>query len=108
VLDEAERHAREAVRLDPNLASAHIALGRVLSTRPHRMPEAFREIIAAIELKPTDLQALQIMTTYFASTGDLKRAECVSDAIARLDPLSTEAKLRGYWWIEAADAARRP
>jgi TolB-like protein/Flp pilus assembly protein TadD len=104
-LNEAERHAREAVRIDPRLPEAHLALGRVLSTRPDRFPEAMREIVAAIELKPTDTHALQIVTSYFAALGDLERARCVSDRLVSIDPLSAEAKMRGYWYIAAVEPA---
>lgn len=102
-LVDAERHAREALRLDPNLAEAHLALGRVLSMRAGTFAQAIREVIIALDLKPTDTHALQILTSYFASTGEIEKARCLSDRIESLDPLSDEAKTRGYWYIEAND-----
>lgn len=96
-------HAREAVRLDPNLAAAHIAMGRVLVRRPDRYREAMSEILHALRLNSTDTNALQVLVRYFAAIGDLERFHCVGDRIIRLDPTSDEARARGYWYLAAAD-----
>ncbi len=105
VLNESERHARLAIELDPHLADAHLALGRALSTRRDHFPEAMREFVTAIELQPTNTHALQILTSYFVANGDLVRARCLSDRIMRLDPVSNEVRMRGYWSIEATDSS---
>jgi serine/threonine-protein kinase len=97
----AQRHAREAVRLDPRLAEAHMALARVLVSRAETCTEGIREIVVAIELNPTNTHALQLLTTYFAVSGDLAKAQRVDDRILALDPLSDEARIRGYWFVES-------
>lgn len=100
---KAEAYARQAVRLDPNLPQAHLALGRVFVRYPGRFRESVREVLAALRLNATDTVALHSMTTYFISTGDLQKAKCIGDRLVRLDPMSNEAKTRGYWAINAVD-----
>ena len=51
-LEKAEWYARQAVRLDPNLSEAHLALGRVFVRFPGRFREATRENLAALRLAP--------------------------------------------------------
>jgi eukaryotic-like serine/threonine-protein kinase len=99
----AEWYARQAVRLDPNLAEAHLALGRVFVRDPKRFRESVREVLAALRLKATDTQALNSMVTYFVSTGDMQKAQCIGDRLVQTDPLSNEAKIRGYWYVNAVD-----
>ena len=101
---KAEWYARQAVRLDPNLPEAHLALGRVFVRDPNRFRESVREVLAALRLETTDTQALNSLVTYFVSTGDLKMAQCVGDRLFKIDPLSNEALLRGYWNVNAVDA----
>ena len=100
---KAEWYARQAVRLDPNLAEAHLALGRVFVRDPQRYRESVREVLAALRLEATDAQALNSMVTYFVSTGDMQKAECVGDKLVQLDPQSNEALTRGYWYVNAVD-----
>ncbi len=102
-IQKAETYARQAVRLDPNLPQAHLALGRVFIRFPGRFRESVREILAALRLNANDTVALHSMTTYFVSTGEFKRAQCIGDRLVRLDPGSNEAKTRGYWAINAVD-----
>lgn len=100
---KAEWYARQAVRLDPNLPQAHLALGRVFIRDPNRFRESVREVLAALRLESTDTQALHSVVTYFVSTGDLQKAQCVGDVLVKVDPLSNEALTRGYWNINAVD-----
>ncbi len=102
-IQQAEWYARQAVRLDPNLPQAHLALGRVFVRDPDRYPESVREILAALRLNGTDTHALNSVATYFVSTGDMQNAECIGDRIMRLDPASNEVKMRGYWHLNAVD-----
>jgi serine/threonine protein kinase/tetratricopeptide (TPR) repeat protein len=100
---KAEWYARQAVRIDPNLAAAHLALGRVFVRDPDRFRESVREVLAALRLESTDTQALHSIVTYFVSTGELEKAQCVGDKLVQIDPLSNEALSRGYWNINAVD-----
>ncbi|HEX7706342.1 MAG TPA: protein kinase [Thermoanaerobaculia bacterium] len=99
----AEWYARQAVRLDPNLAEAHLALGRVFVRDPSRYRESVREILAALRLESNDTHALNSLVTYFVSAGDLTKAQCIGDRLVRIDPMSNEALTRGYWNINAVD-----
>jgi len=98
-MSKAEWYARQAVRLDPNLAQAHLALGRVFVRFPERFRESVRENLAAVRLNANDAQALWTTTSYFVSTGDLEKAQCIGDRLVRLDPSSNEARTRGYWYV---------
>jgi serine/threonine protein kinase len=99
----AEWYARQAVRIDPNLPQAHLALGRVFVRDPNRFRESVREVLAALRLESTDTQALHSVVTYFVSTGELQKAQCVGDRLVQIDPMSNEARSRGYWNINAVD-----
>ncbi len=102
-LAKAEWYARQAVRIDPNLAQAHLALGRVFVREPGRFRESVREVLAALRLESNDTQALHSVVTYFVSTGELQKAQCVGDRLVQIDPMSNEALSRGYWNINAVD-----
>lgn len=102
-IQKAEFYARQAVRLDPNLPQAHLALGRVFVRFPNRFRESVREVLAALRLNPTDTQALNSIATYFVTAGDMQKAECLGNRIVAIDPSSNEAKVRGYWYINAVD-----
>jgi tetratricopeptide (TPR) repeat protein len=97
----AERYAREAVRLDPNLAAAHLALGRALLSTNFR--EALKEFVASVTLNPKDVQTMSIMTSYFVATGDARRAECLMSNLAGIDPHAQEWITRGYWYLRLLD-----
>jgi len=100
---KAEWHARQAVRLDPNLPMAHLALGRTLIRAPDRFREAARENLAALRLNYNEPQALYTMVAYMISSGELQRASCVGDRLVSLDPSSNEVKTRGYWNVNSVD-----
>ena len=103
VMTRAEWYARQAVRLDPNLPAAHLAMGRVFVKFPERFREAVRENLAALRLNPNDISALNNVANYYVSVGDTQRMRCVGDRLISLDPNSNEAKTRGYWYVNAID-----
>jgi serine/threonine protein kinase len=102
-LARAEWYARQAVRIDPNLPQAHLALGRVFVRDPERFRESVREVLAALRLESTDTQALHSVVTYFVSIGELQKAQCIGDRLVQIDPMSNEALTRGYWYINGVD-----
>jgi eukaryotic-like serine/threonine-protein kinase len=99
----AEWYARQSVRLDPNLPAAHLALGRVFVKFPERFREAVRENLAALRLNPNDITSLNNVANFYVSVGDTERVRCVGDRLISLDPNSNEAKIRGYWYVNAVD-----
>jgi serine/threonine protein kinase len=101
--ERATWYAHQAVRLDPHLAAAHLALGRVFVRDPERFREAVRENLAALQLNPNDINALNNVANFFVSIGDTQRVRCVGDRLISLDPNSNEAKIRGYWYVNAVD-----
>jgi serine/threonine-protein kinase len=103
IAQKTEEYARNAVRLDPNLASAHLALGRAFVRFPDRYSESVRENLAAIRLNSKDAVALNSLATYFVSVGDTEKARCIGDQMIRVDPNSNEVKTRGYWYVNAVD-----
>ncbi len=103
VAEKTEWYARQAVRLDPNLAAAHLALGRAFVRFPDRFRESVREELAALRLNANDTHALNGMATYFVSNGDTQKTQCLADRMLRIDPNSNEAKVRGYWYVNAVD-----
>lgn len=105
-IDRAERHARQAVRLDPNLAEAHAALARFFVRRPDRYRDAVRELLAAIRLNPNDPTSLSSMVTHLVFSGDLEKARCFQRRMVEIDPTSYESRVRGYHALTAIDSER--
>ncbi|HEY8131832.1 MAG TPA: protein kinase [Thermoanaerobaculia bacterium] len=103
VAQKTEWYARQAVRLDPNLPAAHLALGRAFVRFPDRFRESVREELTALRINANDAHALNSMATYFVSVGDTQKTQCIADRLVRLDPNSNEAKVRGYWYVNAVD-----
>lgn len=100
---QAELYARAAVRLDPNLPESHLALGRTLVRFPDRFRESVRETLAAVRLNSGDPQSLNTIVTFFISSGDLPQAQCVAQRLISTDPSANDAKIRGYWYLNAVD-----
>ena len=106
VLEQAERHARQAVKLDPNLPEAHLALGRMLIRYPDRFRESARENLAALRLNPRDPAAMYTLVSYLIAAGELRRAECAANEFVSLDPSSNSARTAGYFYVNAVDPER--
>jgi len=101
--ERAEWYARQAVRLDPNLPDAHLALGRAFVRFPDRFTESVRENLAALRLSPSATTALNTVSTYFISQGDTQKSQCIMNRLIQLDPASNEVKTRGYNFVNAVD-----
>jgi len=86
---KAKEAALKALRLDPNLAEAHAALGKVLFFSEIDLSEAAREYKRAIELKPNDADAHHWFSNdSLAALGRFDEAIAEGKRSVELDPLS--------------------
>src|SRR5438552_3691109 len=86
---KAKEAALKALRLDPNLAEAHAALGKVLFFSEIDLAGATREYKRAIELKPNDADAHHWFSTdSLAALGQFDEAIAECKRSVELDPLS--------------------
>src|SRR5437762_2799876 len=86
---KAKDAALKALRLDPNLAEAHAALGKVLFFSEIDLAGANREYKRAIELKPNDAAAHHWFgNDTLAALGRFEQAIAESKRAVELDPLS--------------------
>jgi TolB-like protein len=81
----AEQHAREALRLDPNLPEAHYALAYSLEAQGNRV-EAAREYLASTRLDPHYVAGLNGVARYLLYLGEFDRALEKLQTIADIDP----------------------
>jgi TolB-like protein/Flp pilus assembly protein TadD len=84
-LDAAEGAARHALELDPENASAHVALGNVLRDRYEWEP-AERAYRRALALDPDNAEAYQQYAEFLLATGRIAAAVRSADRAAALDP----------------------
>src|SRR5438034_2355716 len=86
---KAKEAALTALRLDPNLAEAHLALGKVLFFSEIDLAGAMREYKRAIELKPNDAGAHHWFgNDTLAALGQFEEAIAEGRRSVELDPLS--------------------
>jgi TolB-like protein/Flp pilus assembly protein TadD len=86
---KAKEAALKALRLDPNLAEAHLALGKVLFFSEIDLAGAMREYKRAIELKPNDAAAHHWFgNDTLAALGRFEEAIVEGRRAVELDPLS--------------------
>jgi TolB-like protein/cytochrome c-type biogenesis protein CcmH/NrfG len=86
---KAKEAALKALRLDPNLAEAHAALGKVLFFSEIDLYGAMREYKRAIELKPNDAGAHHWLgNDSLAALGQFEEAITEGRRSVELDPLS--------------------
>jgi TolB-like protein/Tfp pilus assembly protein PilF len=86
---KAKQAALKALRLDPNLAEAHAALGKVLFFGEIDLAGAAREYKRAIELKPNDADAHHWFSNdVLAALGRFDEAIAEGKRSVELDPLS--------------------
>jgi TolB-like protein/Tfp pilus assembly protein PilF len=87
---KAKEAALKALRLDPNLAEAHAALGKILFFREIDLAGANREYKRAIELNPNDADAHHWFgNDTLAALGQFEEAIAEGKRAIELDPLST-------------------
>jgi len=80
--------AETALRLDPNLADAHLLMGRVLGELDWNWPAADRELRRALELDPNNSLLLWVMSGYALIGGRLDEALQFAERVVALDPIS--------------------
>ncbi len=86
---KAKEAALKALRLDPNLAEAHLALGKVLFFSEIDLAGAMREYKRAIELKPNDADAHHWLgNDTLSALGQFEEAIVEGKRSVELDPLS--------------------
>ena len=96
---EAKGAAEEALRIDPNLAEAHIALGHIKLLLDWDWPAAEKSFTTGLSLNPASALAHTQYAMYLATVGR------VSDAIAEvrraqdLDPLSPIVNSDLGWYL---------
>lgn len=83
----AERYARKATSLQPDLAEGHASLGIILFNN-HRIAEAEKALQRAIELNPNYATAHHFYSVYLMSAGLLSDALAENDRARQLDPFS--------------------
>jgi tetratricopeptide (TPR) repeat protein len=99
---DAHAAAVRALELDRNLADAHLALARFLSTIDWNVDTAELEVNQALELNPRNLQALRLASELASTRGQTDRAlDFASKAIVN-DPLGS----RGFTRIAAAEIGK--
>lgn len=109
--------ARDAVEralaLDPDLAEAHVVLGRLHLYR-REGPQALRAFERAVELRPGDASAHAALAILHLLTGRPDEALERAERAVALDPLSGETQLALVWasladrdWERALAATRR-
>jgi tetratricopeptide (TPR) repeat protein len=99
----AERHYREAVRIEPRYAAARSALGVVLA-RQGRLPEALDQQQEALRLAPSSADAHLNVGLLVARMGRPAEAAARYAEAVRLDPTLAEAQ---YSWGNLEAAAGR-
>jgi TolB-like protein/Flp pilus assembly protein TadD len=89
VFPKAKEAALKALRLDSNLAEAHVALGKVLFISEIDLAGAMREYKRAIELQPNDATAHHWFgNDTLAALGRFEEAIAEGKRAVELDPLS--------------------
>jgi adenylate cyclase len=86
-LPRGESAAQRALSLDPNTASAHVAVGLANSIR-FRWPEADQAFRRALVLAPGDAEAVNQYAQFLSSIGQLEPSLREIERAQQLDPLS--------------------
>jgi tetratricopeptide (TPR) repeat protein len=84
-LSAAEKYARKAISLDPELAEGHASLGITLLLE-HRFREAEPELHRAIELNPNHAMAHHYYSAFLLTVGRPRDALAENDQATQLDP----------------------
>jgi adenylate cyclase len=102
-LPRGESAAQRALSLDPNTASAHVAVG-LANTIRFRWPEADQAFRRALVLAPEDAEAINQYAQFLSTVGQLEPALREIVRAQQLDPLSP---IIGVVHAGALDSLRR-
>ena len=102
-LPRGESAAQRALSLDPNTASAHVAVGLANSIR-FRWPEADQAFRRALVLAPEDAEAINQYAQFLSAVGQLEPSLREIERAQQLDPLSP---IIGVVHAGALDSLRR-
>src|SRR6266478_3171421 len=89
-LDEGQRTSAHALKLDPNLAEAHVAIGQALAIQ-RQFKDAAAEFERAIELDPTLFDAYYFYARSSFEAGDLEKAVQLFEKAHRSRPEDYQA-----------------
>lgn len=84
-LEQAQHASEHALKLDPNLAEAHVFAGQALAVQ-RRHTEAATEFDRAIELDPTLFDAYYLYARSSFESGDLEKAAQLFEKAQRVRP----------------------
>ena len=102
VLDEkGEADARLALKLAPNLAEAHMAMGRYLASTPLDYPRASEAYERAMALAPGDADVLAGSGQYAVYVGQLEAGLAALRRAVALDPLNPRSRAmlgEAFFW----------
>jgi len=85
---KAEAAAKSALQFDETLAEAHVSLGASQLVYERNIPEAKKEFLRALELRPDYATGHQFYAYYLTSVGRLDEAIAERQKAVELDPLS--------------------
>lgn len=85
---KAEADAREAIRLAPELAEGHVALGHFLSDGALDFTQARAAFGRALALAPGDATVLRLSSKFLASIGQFDESISAARRAVTLDPLN--------------------
>jgi non-specific serine/threonine protein kinase len=85
---KAEAYAKQALRLDPETAQAHMVLGLVQSTLHGDPRQAARHFKQALSIDPNNLDAIFWLINLYISVGNSSAAPPLLDKMMEIDPLN--------------------
>jgi len=98
-ITEAKAAAEQALKIDPDLAEAHVALGHIKLWLDWDWPAAEREFTRGIALAPSSALAHSQYAMYQATLGKLAEAIAEARRAQELDPLSPIVNSDLGWFL---------
>jgi serine/threonine protein kinase len=97
----AEKYAKKALALRPDLSSALYVLGNLsyYEDYPKNMHDLFRYFKKALAANPNEYMTLGIMAVYYLDVGKFSEASAIIVILERIDPLNPLLHaIRGSWY----------